>query len=430
MGNVLQSLNEGIDASNKLTDTSRKSAAYKALRSAYGDVAGAPEQALELQSYGAREAAIPVEQKQREFNLSNAQANAPLVQRQEAAKAGQEEEAAAKSTQSRQGQAIYNGAQFIQSTIDKGGDPVAAYDQIAPLLGLPPDKAAAVRDAIQKDPNVIKGFISAYGPKATAGAQRFQVVQAPDGTLHRVTATGAEAITDANGNTVKAYQAPQAAERIDQGNRRLGQQFDLAQPGFKGDVAAATATGKERGKIAAEDLPNSQVGNIKANQQIDAAKQSFDVANEAIENATKDTGWLSSGPLSHLPDFLNPAAANLRGELNTVQSKVVLDTITEMKNLSKTGSTGFGQLSDREGQLISSRLGAVLQASTPARLKKALGDLQGQLKISRDRVLKAYNDEQEVKGPKKAAAPSAAPAGRIEGDNVILKWNPATGTLE
>lgn len=425
--NFLQGFSGMQDALSTADTNSRKTAAYKALRNAYGDIAGEPEQALELQSYGARQNSIPVAQEQAETNLANTKANAPLIQRQEAAKAGEAEETTTDKANTRQGKAIYNGANFIQSAIARGEDPLQAYDKVAPLMQLPPDKAAAVRAAIEKNPAVVQDFIKAYGPQATGAQQRFQVVQSPDGTLHRVTATGAEAINDASGNPIKAYQAPQAAERIDQGDRRLTQQYGLAQPGFKGDVAAAVATGKERGKIAAEDLPQSNVGAIKSQQQIDSTKQSFDVANDAIEKATKDTGWLSAGPLSHLPDFANPASANLRGELNTVQSKVVLDTITEMKNLSKTGSTGFGQLSDREGQLISSRLGAVLQASTPKRLKSALSDLQGQLKISRDRVLGAYEAEQKIKSPKK---PAATNGGRVEGDNVILKWNPATGRLE
>lgn len=434
MGNVLAALNQGIDVSNKITDTSRKAAAYNALKQTYGDIAGAPEQALELQSYGARENSIPVDLAQKQLKLKSDTAAAPLQQRKLAAQAGQEEEVTSDKADTRQAQAIYRAAQFISAGMDRGEDPVAKFDQIAPLLKLDPDKTAAVRASIEKNPAGVKDLIKAYAAK---GASRppdpsnvreyqFYTGLTPDQQANYLGVKRAANVGFGDVGGVRTATRVTPTGQIT--STPLGTLAGETNAASK--IAAAKQVGEASGKIAAEDLPESETGKVKAQQQAEATKQSFDVADTAIENATKDTGWLSAGPLSHLPDFANPAAANLRGQLNTVQSKVVLDTITEMKNLSKTGSTGFGQLSDREGALISSRLGSVLQASTPARLKKALGDLQGQLKISRDRVLKAYNAEQAVKAPKSKAAAAAPSGGRVEGDNIILKWNPATGTLE
>lgn len=435
MGNVLQALNQGIDASNKITDTSRKAAAYNALKSAYGDIAGAPEQALELQSYDTRANEAPVDLAQKQLKLRSDTAAAPLQQRKLAAQAGQEEEITSDKSDTRQAQAILRAAQFVQGGIDRGEDPLAKFDQISPLLKLSPEMTAAARASIEKNPAGVKDLIKAYAAKGASGPPdpsnvreyQFYSGLSPEQQANYLGVKRAANVGFGDVGGVRTATRVTPTGQIT--STPLGTLAGETNAASK--IAAAKQVGEASGKIAAEDLPQSQVGNVKAQQQAEATKQSFDVADKAIEDATNNTGWLSAGPLSHLPDFANPAAANLRGELNTVQSKVVLDTITEMKNLSKTGSTGFGQLSDREGQLISSRLGAVLQASTPARLKKALGDLQGQLKISRDRVLKAYQGEQAIKAPKSNKPGSSdTSGGRVEGGNVILKWNPAKGMVE
>lgn len=432
--NVLQSLNEGIDASNKLTDTSRKAEAYNALKQSYGDIAGDPERALELQSYGARQNAIPVEQQQRELNLKTSRDVAPLNQRKLVAQTGLEEENTADKADAAQATAIERSAQFIQAGIDRGEDPVAKFDQVTPLLRLPPEKVTAIRAAIQQNPGVVKDLLNTFAAKAKAGPPdpsnvreyQFWGKLTPEQQAQYLDVKRASNVGFGEVGGVRTATRVTPTGQIT--STPLGTLAGEANAAST--IAGAKQVGEAAGKITAEDLPQSQVSNVKAQQQADATKQSFDVADKAIEDATKDTGWLSAGPLSHLPDFANPNAATLRGDLNTIQSKVVLDTITEMKSLSKTGSTGFGQLSDREGQLISSRLGAVLQASTPKRLKQSLTDLQGQLKISRDRVLGAYEAEQKLRAPKAKAPAGPDTSGRVEGNNVILKWNAEKGELE
>lgn len=419
MPNFLQGLEAGTRLQQSNENAARKSLAYNALKAAYGDVAGDPQAAATLEATKEKQTAFPDVQQQLRAKTS---------QENSAAKFADVRAKAAEQTQ--RNAALLNGATFIQSAIDRGADPGAAFDQIAPHLGMDPDLAAGTRAEIVKDPTSVKGFIAAL-QKHTAESNRFQVVQGSDGKVYRVTQDGVEPLSTTEGKSLLGAQSVQGQERIDQGANRLQQQKDLAQPGFKGDVKAAEALGAATGKRNAEDLPASQTGQVKAAQGQEAVKQSFDVADSAIDKAVGETSWLTAGPLSHLPDFLNPQAAELRGDLNVVTSKVVLDTISEMKTLSK-GSTGFGQLSDREGALIQARLGAVLQASRPQKLKEALTALQGQLKISRDRINNAYKADRKARGQdvSKTDENHDTTGGRVEGDNIVLKWNAEKGTLE
>ena len=71
-------------------------------------------------------------------------------------------------------------------------------------------------------------------------------------------------------------------------------------------------------------------------------------------------GSQNFGPLGNLPTIAAPSS--LVGEygsrkewetnINKLLSQKVLDIISEMKRVSKTGATGFGQLSEKEGAIL------------------------------------------------------------------------------
>lgn len=387
----------------------RKERAYNAFRAAYGDQAGDPEAAIQLHA------------------LEQAKVNAPLNTEHlrlsnEAAQQGVDLSNTREAEQKRKTNAggLLSGALFIHSARqrDPNADVGALFDRIAPSLELDPASASQVRQQLVDDPGAAEDLITAFRIKQgaekgdPAAVQEYQYyVNLPDADkpkylqLKRANATPAIA-----GQTAAA-----------QAEARNASNLASAAP-----IAAAKAAGKVQGEIVAQDLAPSNTGKVKIAAAIDASDQSFDIADKAIDTALSDTGWLSAGPLSALPDFLNPQAANLRNELITVQSKIVLDTIQEMKNASKTGATGMGALSDREGQLIQARLGAVLQSTTPARLRKSLRDLQTQMAASRGRVKRAL--ETELKKGQTAAAP--AKGGPNADGGIDLVWNAEKGDFE
>lgn len=77
-----------------------------------------------------------------------------------------------------------------------------------------------------------------------------------------------------------------------------------------------------------------------------------------IENIKKGSKYF--GPLGKLPTYASPSSLtgeygprkNWENNVNKLLSQKVVDLISEMKRVSKTGATGFGQLSDREGAML------------------------------------------------------------------------------
>ncbi len=101
---------------------------------------------------------------------------------------------------------------------------------------------------------------------------------------------------------------------------------------------------------------------FKAEQQ-DKAKQQ-EAEGQMVKDAAQDTlntldeiekGIKYFGAAGSIPPFpAEYAKKNWKNNLDKVRSKLVVDLITRMKQASKTGATGFGQLSDKERVLLES----------------------------------------------------------------------------
>jgi len=422
------------DNYNVIIDRGRKDRAYEALRSVYGDIAGDPESATRMQQYGERERIAPGEWE--------AQQQALELGRQ---KIGQGSQAEKDAAMQRRRTALLNGAQYVVSAMDRAKDAgasegsimdaaIVAFNRVAPSLGMSEEDIQSTRDALASDPNSARDTVAMLlGNDASAAARaqaaqqpRYQIVQQPDGTIVRVPITGvgeAETVTVGN-QPVRGYQAPQAQERLVQGQQRI----DIASPEGQRGVYGARELGKGEGKRQVEDLPLSGTGLASAQATFDAAMQGFQVADTAAKNAMDNASWLNTGPLAALPDFINPAAAAQRADLITAMTGPVLTGIQQMREAGKAAGstgTGFGQLTEKELALLEARWGAVLQAASPPKFKSAVEDFRKQLAASQGRVRRAYEADLKARGQ---GAP--AQGSRVEGENVILKWNPEKGDFE
>jgi hypothetical protein len=287
--------------------------------------------------------------------------------------------------------------------------------------------AGSVQQVINPD-----GSVSLYQPSLNDGPGRTiglnvgattPTVQNSETAAQRAADTAAhnKALEDlASGRLAVADFVAQERARANVANEALrGRGLDISQervtnaadPALQGDLAGAKAKGStvgkgEGGKVVA-DLPLSNTERAKADQQLAATQQTYKVAYDKIAKAKAETGFWSAGPMSNLPDFANPAAAKLRGDITTLTGKVLIDTVAELKTLSKNGSTAFGQLSNQEGDKLQSRYGALIQAQRPEDLKKALDDFNAELHASQARVEKAYKADLAARTK---AAPAAAPA--------------------
>lgn len=424
-----------FDAVNSGVDRARQDYAYNALQRVYGDTAGDPQAAGLLQNSAQSAEAQPYVLRQKSALAS-----------QEESKAAQEQQLTATSRQNDQNAALLNGAYFVQNAIDRGADPTAAFDQISPALKLDPALAAATRADIAKDPSSVKAYIAALQKRVTQSGQLpaaaiqeydYRSKLSPEQQQvfdqnKRAGFTG-QAVIGGVPSVVTRGPGPSGGPAAAQPLSTLPAETAAANA-KKLAEASGGALGKEVGDKAASDLPLSKTERAKAKLGLHAASADFDTIEDNIDKAVGETGAFSSGVAARTSFIGGTPAANLKARLTTIASNNVLGVITQLKELSKTGSTGFGQLSDREGNLIQSKLAAVDQSTSPSFLKQALSDLKTQIQRSRKRVEDAYQDDLDARGeaPAPASGGNAPRGGRVEGSSIGVDFvrNPQTGKLE
>lgn len=138
--------------------------------------------------------------------------------------------------------------------------------------------------------------------------------------------------------------------------------------------------------------PEDQKANAEKEQMIkDSASQNL----ESIKEIKKGSRFF--GPMGDIPSQYAPSSLpviggltmgepKLKGEyadraawesnINQLLSRKVVDLITQMKSASKTGATGFGQLSDKEGAILQ-QASTALNKRLPAEVAmKYLGEIE------------------------------------------------------
>lgn len=102
------------------------------------------------------------------------------------------------------------------------------------------------------------------------------------------------------------------------------------------------------------------------------------------------TGGLA-GVRARTPDITAEARA-ARSLMDTVMAKGFLDSLMNMKSASKTGASGFGQLSEKEGAIIRASIGNLDPKQDTADFKDALNKYIDKLKGWRSRAEETYRD--------------------------------------
>ncbi len=99
----------------------------------------------------------------------------------------------------------------------------------------------------------------------------------------------------------------------------------------------------------------------KAKGSIQALEATLDQADKQLDKVEKNqagakfnTGVMSNLPLSMIRGF---SPHQHESDLQTARDMLVVETIKNMKELSKTGATGFGQLSEKEGSRLENAVG-------------------------------------------------------------------------
>lgn len=104
------------------------------------------------------------------------------------------------------------------------------------------------------------------------------------------------------------------------------------------------------------------------------------------------------------------AALDLREKLKPIQAILAGKTLSDLKQQSRTGATGFGQLSEKELELLISMYGSLEQAQTDEQLKNALFAIQALFRKNEERL--RAKQGKETKTEKEKVDPNSDEAAR------------------
>jgi len=105
-------------------------------------------------------------------------------------------------------------------------------------------------------------------------------------------------------------------------------------------------------------------------------KTESDSAIRTIDDAIAKTSNLTAGVGSLASKIPGSSAKDYAAIIQTIKSRVGLQALLEAKATSPTGASGFGQLSDKELEVLSSQIANLDRSQSPEQLKKNLGEIK------------------------------------------------------
>jgi hypothetical protein len=412
------------DVRQNRRETERANAAYEALRQTYGDVAGDPASFASLEGTRQGMEAHPLQQRQRQANIGQTEQQTKfLAELQPAAvdRALLGNDAARQAIQfgndlhpyavegaaqgvevakgalfdadaQRRQSALLNGATLLKAAKDRGIPIAEAFDKLLQPLaaaGFAPQEIQAAREAMIADPTKVDVLYETLTQPPPGSAQAAAVAKA---------AAAGPALTEAD--KYRQREAGKLAARAEEEVYNFEREGKRAVSGLESITAAPL-------------------------RSIDTLLQ---------PRMIKDTfGFSTIG--SYLPTSDWRAANN---RLTSLKDQIVLQAMQSLKALSPTGSTGFGQLSEREGARLENSLGKLDPYTSEEEGRKILTEVREQL-VEMPRRAKAILDQELADARRKseelnakvdamggggAAAdapqglPSPAEIGASEGDEV------------
>lgn len=198
-------------------------------------------------------------------------------------------------------------------------------------------------------------------------------IQSTGGRLYReARQQAAERAAQARETEATRAEGRAAAQASTEQNRNIMQ-------GIAGMNAQTQRMGAEERVRASEE---KRTGVEKEQAQRGAALT--DQANETIRLANEleqhpGFSQVFGARIPYLTSIPGTNAAGANARLEQLKSRLTIDQIMQMKAQSRTGATGFGQLSDREGAILTNAAGRLQQAQSEDEAKLALRDIRNTL---------------------------------------------------
>ena len=134
----------------------------------------------------------------------------------------------------------------------------------------------------------------------------------------------------------------------------------------------------------------------KQEQAIKARDLVINSAKEALSTIGEiEKGIQYFGLTGGLPSIPGSERANWESNVNKLMAQQVLDVMSSLKNASKTGATGFGQLSEKELSLLKNAATALKRTLSSEDATRYLN----QIKDSFSKVLQPQNDSLSQEAP-------------------------------
>lgn len=133
-----------------------------------------------------------------------------------------------------------------------------------------------------------------------------------------------------------------------------------------------------------------------------------------------------TGLRGRIPNMPGSQAADAEALLNTLKSQVGFGVLQEMRNNSKSGSSGLGAVSDAEGKRLENNLAALDKAQSLDQMKHGLQSIVDYANGAKDRLRDVYNMKHKQGAPEvtKPTAPTGGltPAEQQELDQLKKKY--------
>jgi hypothetical protein len=140
-------------------------------------------------------------------------------------------------------------------------------------------------------------------------------------------------------------------------------------------TTTAPTTGQKTPGVRVTETPASQAAKEKAEEGKRQKQVVFESDIGQIDKAleiVRSKGRLAAGAGSLLSFIPESSASELADTIQSIDAGKLINQIESLKTTSPSGATGFGSLTEQEGQRLINRLGSIKQTKSPQKLEEAL----------------------------------------------------------
>lgn len=189
---------------------------------------------------------------------------------------------------------------------------------------------------------------------------------------------------------------------------RLGQQrLDAmrAQAAARGQQAARPPAGYRPTATGLEPIPGGPA-DTKIQGAFNADTAALEASTNAMNRLAEQVNLVENSKLGRitgipgvLPNVPGFAGADAEGRLNALKNQVGFSVLNSLKDVSRTGASGLGQVTEKEHAMLQMQLGNLDKAQSEEEIRRVLSDIKKFTDESKGRLRNAYNIKHGEKKP-------------------------------